>query len=178
MKYNASELAEWNENNMNLDGEKFGRLIIVGKIIEKRRTYCKCICECGNEIIVRFDCLKSGNTKSCGCLKREVSSITVIGNSFKHGHALAGKFTKEYRAWTNMKTRCYNSNVNNYHRYGGRGIKVCDRWLNDFEAFLNDVGFAPSPEYSIDRINNDGNYEPGNVKWSTASEQVNNRTSY
>ena len=84
--------------------------------------------------------------------------------------------TKEYRAWAGMKDRCYNSNHIYYHRYGGRGIKICERWLNNFEAFLADVGPAPSSEHSIDRINNDGNYEPGNVKWSTVFEQNHNRS--
>ena len=151
--------------------QKFNRLIIVEKWSIKGRTYYKCVCDCGNKIIVRSDSLKSGNTKSCGCLKEEKDFI----NKIIHGQAISNNHTKEYKAWEKMKVRCYNPNYHAYHRYGGRGIKVCDKWLNSFEAFFTDVGKAPSLDHSIDRIDNDGNYEPGNVKWSTQYEQVNNR---
>lgn len=82
--------------------------------------------------------------------------------------------TKEYRAWVEMKRRCYNKRRKNYKLYGGRGISVCDRWRYSFRAFLSDVGYAPSLQYTLDRINTDGNYEPGNVRWATIREQANN----
>lgn len=88
---------------------------------------------------------------------------------------MAIRTTPEYRAWLNIKERCLNTSSRDYHRWGARGITVCDKWRNNFAAFLTDVGYRPSPEHSIDRINNNGNYEPGNVKWSTAKEQANNR---
>lgn len=85
------------------------------------------------------------------------------------------RYTPEYRTWTHMKVRCYNKNYESFSNYGGRGIKVCDEWLNDFVAFFNHVGKKPSPQHTLDRIDNDGNYEPGNVRWATKSEQQMNR---
>ena len=91
-----------------------------------------------------------------------------------HGHDRRGKRSKEYRAWVNMVWRCYSTVCKQYKDYGGRGIRVCDEW-NDFGTFLKDVGLAPSKDHTLDRINNDGNYEPGNVRWATRSQQSKNR---
>ena len=161
--------------------KKFGRLTTIEKIIKfsrsNRKITCyKCICDCGNKLVVQHVNLQSGHTKSCGCLRRETASENGYFNNFKHGNGMGCGRTKEYKAWQSMKQRCYNFNRECYDHYGGRGIKVCDEWLNNFEAFLADVGPAPSSEHSIDRINNDGNYEPGNVKWSTVFEQNHNRS--
>ena len=92
----------------------------------------------------------------------------------KHGHAFAGRRSSEYRTWYAMKQRCTNPNVEHYDRYGGRGITVCERWANSFCNFLADMGLKPSRRHSIDRVNNDGNYEPGNCRWATQKEQANN----
>ena len=162
-----------------LIGQKFNRLTVI-KFVGRGKysaAIWKCICDCGNETIVYQKNLKSGNTKSCGCLNNEQRIINGL-SSIRHGHDRKNNVSKEYRAWQSMKSRCYNLNNVSFKNYGGRGIKVCDKWLDDFEAFLIDVGEAPSSEHSLDRINNNSHYEPGNVKWSTAEEQNQNKGGY
>lgn len=99
-----------------------------------------------------------------------------IGAEIQHGHAKRGMHTPEYRAWRNMLTRCYNPNYHEYHRYGGRGIRVCRKWRFSFAAFLADVGERPTDDHQIDRIDNDANYDPGNVRWTTRRKQLRNRS--
>ena len=163
---------------MNYVGVKFGRLSAIEKINKNWKVKYRCICDCGNEVIIASSNLTSGNSRSCGCLASEQASERLIGHTYSltHGHTRNYNKTKEYIAWTSMKDRCYNTNRHNYHRYGGRGIKVCEKWLNSFEKFLEDVGKSPGDEYSIDRKDNDGNYEPGNVRWATVEEQSMTRT--
>jgi len=92
----------------------------------------------------------------------------------KHGHCAFGKRTKEWRCWANMRARCNDPADAYYHNYGGRGIKVCERWMNSYPIFLEDMGYAPTLKHTLDRVNNDGNYEPGNCRWATRSEQMRN----
>lgn len=219
---------------IDLSGQKFDRLLVIGKAInnkENRATWL-CLCECGNQKIVVSKNLINGNTKSCGCLRKEVSSqnfkndlsgmvfdrLTVlneVGNKNGRIHwlckcvcgnicevpstSLLTANTKscgclqrditiqrstshglshlpEYQIWAAIKKRCFNVNDSFYHRYGGRGISVSERWLNSFENFYADMGPRPSDKHSIDRINNDGNYEPGNCRWSSYEDQAKNKS--
>ena len=144
-------------------GEKFGRLTVIQRS-NSNKYYFICLCECGNEKEIRKNHLMQGRTKSCGCLNRE--------NHIKHNlykHPL-------YRIWSGIKTRCYNKNNKDYKNYGARNIKICEEWLNDPKVFIKwALKNGYKKELSIDRINNNGDYEPNNCKWSTAKEQANNK---
>ena len=142
-------------------GQKFNLLTVVEIAERIGDVYWVCVCDCGTVCQTRGVDIRRGQAKSCGCLKSRKT------------HGLTG--TVEYRAWYHMKQRCTMPNHCRWEHYGGRGIKVCDEWITSFEAFLSHVGPKPGPGYSLDRIDNDGNYEPGNVRWATASEQANNK---
>jgi hypothetical protein len=152
----------------NLTGQRFGRLAVLQEAGARHgNRYWRCECDCGGETTVRTKSLRNGDTNSCGCLWLEIIKASNATHRLTE--------TPEYRAWRAAKDRCYNPNTWNFHNYGGRGISMCDRWRNSFEAFYADMGPRPSAQHSIDRINNDGNYEPDNCRWSTRKEQRANR---
>lgn len=147
---------------IDITGQRFGKLTAIDYINNGRW---KCKCDCGNEKIISGTDLRKGSTKSCGCLCKE--------DRKKHGHARKRDVSKTYRIWSNMKTRCSNPKHIWYKNYGGRGIIVCERW-QIFENFLEDMGECPKG-YQIDRLNNNGNYEPGNCKYIPLENQAFNR---
>jgi hypothetical protein len=157
-------------------GDRFGRLTLLEDVGSKwgYRLW-RCLCDCGKPVTALSHNLKRGSTRSCGCLRTEVHRAALLKQNLRHGCAKRGRWTREYGAWKDIKRRCLNPKFKQWKDYGGRGIQVCDRWLSSFENFLADVGLRPSSRHSIDRINNDGNYEPGNVRWATKAEQEANK---
>ena len=170
-----------NKNIKDLTGQKFGRLTVIGLQPQKsRKTYWICQCDCGNVKNVRSDSLQRGNVKSCGCMKKDQDKINLMKSTAKRkyietGYKVGG--TRLYEIWQGMKKRCYNIHDNRYHRYGGRGIIICDEWKNDFIAFHDWAiknGYAD--DLTIERKDTDGNYEPDNCCWASNKEQSNNRS--
>lgn len=151
-----------------ITGKKFGMLTVVERLpnSKDKRTRWKCICDCGNETIARGESLKNAHTRSCGCLHRKSH-----GEASKRGR----RETAEYRVWAGMIRRCSSKNDPKWHDYGGRGITVFDGWRHNYPAFLSYIGRRPSDSHSLDRIDVNGNYEPGNVRWATAKQQMANR---
>lgn len=165
-------------------GQRFERWTVIGPGESKSGhkgvgPWFLCRCDCGTEKHVWGHSLVARRpTRSCGCLRRERCADSARRRFTKHGHNRSRKngnrATKEYRAWSAMIRRCIYPSMQDYPRYGGRGTTVCDRWRKSFEAFLADVGPAPSDRHTLDRKDNDGHYEPGNVRWATTAEQSRN----
>lgn len=158
---------------IDLSGTRFGRLFVIGRsdVVVRGHSTWVADCDCGRRVNVISNNLRRGLTRSCGCFAAEQASRLMT----RHGYARKGRIATEHKIWMQIIQRCRNPNDLSYKNYGGRGIRVCDRWANSFEAFLSDMGHRPSKLFSIDRINNDGNYEPGNCRWATAKQQAANR---
>lgn len=159
------------KRNPIIPGTRFDRMVVLSEIrLRGQPLRALCLCDCGTQKTVVVEHLRSGDTGSCGCKKVDSNKTVPL----IHGAARRSTTNATYIAWLNMKARCYSKNRPDYHRYGGRGIAVCDRWRNSFANFFADMGERPSG-MTLDRINNNGNYEPGNCQWATRGHQTENR---
>jgi len=160
-------------NRIDLSGKRYGRWLVVAYsgprkpgITTSGSTWL-CRCDCGTERSgIGYTALVSGHSKSCGCLRRETASKAAKYHDKPADHHAI------YSIWQGIKTRCYNTDHPTFKGYGARGIKMCDEWLNDFTAFYQGIGPRPSKQFSLDRRDNNGNYEPGNTRWVTRSTQM------
>jgi len=150
-----------------MPGQKIGECIFIEEVeTTKRDRHAKFLCQCGNEFIGHINRVVAGHTTSCGC--------GIIRNK-RQSKPIISQFRAEYNTWIHIKMRCLNPKNQDYKYYGGRGIKVCDRWLESFDNFLEDMGPRPSKKHSVDRKEVNGDYTPDNCKWATTKEQARNR---
>ena len=157
---------------IDLTGQRFGRLVVLRRISNRgERVRWLCACDCGNDTAVDPQCLRRGDTRSCGCLNAELSARRMT----KHGHDRRSVETRAHIVWRRMKGRCLDKNDKGWPYYGGRGIRICDRWM-DFSNFIEDMG-NPPPGYSIERVDNDGDYCPENCVWTDKKTQNRNKRS-
>lgn len=161
---------------LDLAGQRYGRLLVMKRVMVRgaKNVMWKCRCDCGGSVVAAASNIKTGTTQSCGCLAREVAANLLRGNTTQRTHHKSQ--TPEYGSWGGMKQRCTNPNSVKYPTYGGRGIKVCDSWMNSFNNFFTDMGRKPSRRHTLHRIDNDGNYEPSNCEWATPKVQGRNTT--
>ncbi len=136
------------------------------------RDWYLCQCQCGTIRPVSGNSLRMNQSKSCGCMRKE--TLQKNPSRLRHGEARMNNRSKEWRSWNAMIRRCTYPSMERFPIYGGRGITICNQWRNSFETFLKDMGRAPSNKHSLDRIDNNGNYEPDNCRWATNSEQIKN----
>lgn len=153
-------------------GDRYGRLIALRRTANQgRRTVWLFRCDCGNEVALRLELVRGGTTKSCGCLRAEVTR----DRSLTHGHHVGRKATRTLKAYQHAKSRCFNANDPKFPHYGGRGITMCQEWVASFEAFLADMGDCPDGR-TLDRVDVNGHYEPRNCRWATSAQQARSRT--
>lgn len=150
---------------IDLTGQRFGRWTVLSKAERRTQRYWICRCDCGNTRKIAQNTLRSGQSRSCGCLRTRLT----------HGHAVGHRTTPEYHAWIAMRQSCSNPSCTAYPRYGGRGVRVCERWQESFANFLADVGKRPSADHVFSRRDKKGHFEPTNVHWILRSTRSRSR---